>query len=63
MQSSASLLQPDSAGPDLADPASQWAVYRRAQAVMFPDLADPTPEEFRAAVDEVTAVLEPEAEL
>lgn len=62
MQSSASPLQPNSAGPDLTDPATQWAVYRRAQAVMFPDLPDPTPEEFRAAVNEVTANLELEAE-
>ena len=48
----------DSSGqPDLNDPATLWAVYRRAQAAAYPDLPDPTPEEFRAAADEVTAKL------
>jgi hypothetical protein len=57
MHANTSPLQPDTAGPDLADVATLWATFRRAHAVMLPDLPDPTPEEFREAVDAAAAIL------
>ena len=57
MQSSTRPLQPDTST------AALQALYDKIQARYFADLEAPTPEEFRAAVDEVTAQLEPEAEL
>ena len=60
MHANTSPLQADSAGPDTS-PAALQALYGEIKARYFADLAAPTPEEFRAAADEVTAQLEPEA--
>ena len=57
MHVNTSPLQPGSAGPDLTDVATLWATFRRPRVVMFPDLPDPTPEEFREAVDAAAAIL------